>query len=89
MAGKDVLPAHEAALEAPDMSGSGRRDTAALGMSVSGYPSAMTLFDRLRLWFARRRGDPVLSSPSQEAQLELTSREQEDKLLNEGKTPRD
>lgn len=49
----------------------------------------MTLLDRLRLWFARRRGDPVMSSPPEEAQLELTSREQEHKLLNEGKSPRD
>lgn len=30
-----------------------------------------------------------MSSPRQEAQLELTSREQEGKLLDEGKTPRD
>jgi hypothetical protein len=48
----------------------------------------MSVFDRLRLWFARRRGDPVMSSPTQEAQLELTSREQEGKLLDQGKTAR-
>jgi hypothetical protein len=48
----------------------------------------VTLFDRIRLWFARRRGDPVLGSPDQESQLELTSREQQGKLLDEGKTPR-
>ena len=48
----------------------------------------MFVFDRLRLWFARRRGDPVMSSPAQEAQLVLTSHEQEDKLLDQGTTPR-
>jgi len=46
----------------------------------------MSVLDRLRLWFARRRGDPVLSSPPQKDQLEMTSREQVDKLLDEGKT---
>jgi hypothetical protein len=47
----------------------------------------MTILDRLRLWFARRRGDPVLTSPPEKVQLELTSREQADKLLDEGRTP--
>jgi len=47
----------------------------------------VNLLDRLRLWFARGRGGPVLSPRSEEAQLELTSREQEGKLLDEGKAP--
>lgn len=48
----------------------------------------MRVVDRIRRWFAKRRGDPVMSSPPQEAQLGLTSREQGDTLLDEGKTPR-
>jgi hypothetical protein len=48
----------------------------------------MTILDRLRRWFSRGRGDPVMSSPPQEAQFGVTSQGQENKLLDEGKTPR-
>jgi hypothetical protein len=47
----------------------------------------MNIFDRLRLWFAKRRGDPVMSSPDQLSQLELTSQEQQEELLDEGRLP--
>jgi hypothetical protein len=45
----------------------------------------MNIFDRLRLWFNKRRGDPLMSSPDQLSQLELASGEQEEQLLDEGR----
>ena len=54
----------------------------------AGTDRGMNLLQRIRLWLDRSRRDPVLSSPDEEAQLELTSREQAGKLLDEGKTPR-
>ena len=71
------------------MAGSGRGAVAASVTAERGMQHGVNLLDRLRLWFAKRRGDPMLSSPPDDAQLELTSREQAGELLDEGKTPRD